>query len=78
MLLSELILNGPRDLSREDAAALARRWEQRWRREFGIRMRLGRWLQPLLLRGWTGNVAVELARRLPVLPRWIAHATRGT
>ena len=32
----------------------------------------------LLLRGWTGNAAVELARHLPWLPRWIAHATRGT
>ena len=78
MLLAELILDGPRCLSSEDRSALARRWERRWRREFGIRMRLGRWLQPLLLRGWTGNAAVALARRLPWLPRWIAHATRGT
>ncbi len=77
LLLGDLILQSPSRLCGEDCRILAQRWEQRWRREFGFRMRLGRWLQPLLLRGWTADAALRLATLAPKIPDWIARATRG-
>jgi flavin-dependent dehydrogenase len=76
-LLTELILDFGARLTPAEHRALARRWERRWRKEFGLRMRLGRWLQPIFLRGTTANIAVRVARRLPVLTRRLVRATRG-
>ena len=77
LLLADLIQQMPPRLCGEDHRILARRWEECWRREFGFRMRLGRWLQPLLLRGWTADAALRLATLAPKVPDWIARATRG-
>ena len=76
-LLGDLILQTPTPLCGDDCRILARRWEGRWQREFGFRMRLGRWLQPLLLRGGTADAALRLATLAPKVPDWIVRATRG-
>ncbi len=76
-LLAELILAAPIQLRDADSRALARRWEKCWRREFGLRMRVGRLLQPLLVGGWTTDAALRFAALTPAIPSWIARATRG-
>ena len=77
LLLGDLILQTPTPLCDDDCRVLARRWEARWQREFGFRMRLGRWLQPLLMRGGAADAALRLATLAPKIPDWIARATRG-
>jgi flavin-dependent dehydrogenase len=76
-LLAELILTYPPAPGRGELEALASRWDRVWRSEFAARMRLGRWLQPWLLRSWAAEWGVSLAQRLPALSRWLLLRARG-
>ena len=76
-LLAELIARAPRPITGRDAGALTQSWESRWQREFGLRMRLGHWLQPLLMRGGTAGAALRIASLAPPVARWLARSTRG-
>jgi flavin-dependent dehydrogenase len=76
-LLAELIARAPHPITGLDAGALAQHWERRWRREFGLRVRLGRWLQPLLMHGGAADAALRIASLAPPLARWLARSTRG-
>ena len=62
---------------RVPAEALRQDYERVWRREFGMRLRLGRWLQqaaahPALVAGALGAV-----RLVPGLGQWLIRNTRG-
>ena len=54
------------------------RYAQAWRREFGLRMRLGRWMHHAYCRPAVSRLGVGAVRRLPGLGRWLIRKTRGT
>ena len=76
-LLAGLILDLPGSPSPAELSSLGKKWERAWRREFALRVRLGRLIQPMLLRGRPAAVAVRIAERLPFLGRWLVDSTRG-
>lgn len=59
------------------AATLKQQHEAAWRKEFGTRMRLGRWLHHAYCRPALARVGVEACRRVPPLGRWLIRKTRG-
>ena len=52
--------------------------ERAWRREFGLRMRLGRWMHHAYCRPAVARLSVGAVRRMPGLGRWLIRKTRGT
>ncbi len=48
-----------------------------WRREFGLRMRLGRWMHHAYCHPALARLGVGVCRRLPGLGRWLIRKTRG-
>lgn len=77
--LADLVTSAVRSGRTEDLRldCLARRWEQRWRRVFGTRMRLAAWLQRLLLNRISAEVSIRAATVLPGLSGLLVRATRG-
>ena len=59
------------------ADALKAQHTRTWRREFGTRMRLGRWLHHAYCRPALARWGVETCRRVPSLGRWLIQKTRG-
>ena len=76
-LLADLVLELPVKPKPSDLDSLGRKWERAWRKEFQLRVRLGRLLQPALLRARSANIAVRVTERFPGLGRWLVDATRG-
>ena len=62
------------DLPAED---LRREYPAAWRARFGGRLRLGRMLQPLMLRPKSAGLALRLLNRLPALGAALVAGTRG-
>ena len=62
--------------SHAERRRLSRQWEQAWRRRFGVRLRVGRALQGLLLGPRAATLGLRLARRAPRLVSRLARATR--
>jgi flavin-dependent dehydrogenase len=58
-------------------ASMLDSYRRQWRREFGLRLRLGNQLQALLLSDVGGTLALTVLRRLPALGRWAIARTRG-
>ncbi len=52
-------------------------YRRQWRREFGLRIRLGNQLQALLLSDIAGTLGLTALGRLPALGRWAIASTRG-
>jgi hypothetical protein len=48
-----------------------------WRRRFGLRLRLGQALQPLMLRPASASLALRLINTFPSLGRQLIERTRG-
>ena len=51
--------------------------ERAWHREFGLRMRLGRWMHHAYCRPAVARLGVGAVRRMPGLGRWLIRKTRG-
>ena len=64
---------------REEISAndIRREYPAAWRARFGGRLRLGRALQPLMLRPKTAGLALRLLNRLPALGAALVAGTRG-
>jgi flavin-dependent dehydrogenase len=77
VMLGSLLLDAPREATREDWDEMFRRWDRLWRREFQRRIRLGRALQAILLRCRWADPLVGLVRHTPFVARYLARATRG-
>lgn len=60
------------------AAELRRAYPAAWNRRFSARLRLGRLLQPLLLRPWSAALALRLLNHLPAAGRYLINHTRET
>ena len=58
-------------------ASMLDSYRRQWRREFGMRLRLGNRLQAALLSDVGGTLALTALRRLPALGRWVIARTRG-
>ena len=59
------------------SAQLARGYASAWQREFGARLRLGRLLQPLMLRPRLLGPALRLLNAAPALARYLVMHTRA-
>lgn len=57
--------------------AFRSRYKQLWHEEFGVRMRLGRWMHHAYCRPALARVGVGACHRLPGLGRWLIRKTRG-
>ncbi len=62
---------------RMTAARFREHYARAWRREFGLRMRLGRWMHHAYCRPAVARLGVDAIRRMPVLGRWLIRKTRG-
>ncbi len=60
-----------------DAAGFRDGYARAWRREFGLRMRLGRWMHHAYCRPSLARLGVAVCRKAPALGRWLIHKTRG-
>lgn len=58
-------------------AAFRSTYEQRWRRTFGRRMRIGRWVHAAAFRPTLTTALLRTCTVLPPLARWLIRATRG-
>ena len=63
---------------RMTAARFRKDYARAWRREFGLRMRLGRWMHHAYCRPAVSRLSVGVVRRLPGLGRWLIRKTRST
>lgn len=70
VLLAELMARG-------DGDALPRLWDDLWRRRFASRLRVGRWLQALLMRPMAAETVIRVLKRWPVLASPLLARTRG-
>jgi len=70
VLLSEL-------LARNEGGDLPRRWDALWRRRFASRLRVGRWLQALLMRPRAAEAVIRILKPWPVLAAPLLARTRG-
>lgn len=52
-------------------------YDRAWRRAFGLRTRLGRWMHHAYIRPTVADAAVRLCRGVPALGRWLIAHTRG-
>ena len=62
---------------RMTVARFRKDYARAWRREFGLRMRLGRWMHHAYSRPAVSRLGVGAVRRLPGLGRWLIRKTRG-
>ena len=60
-----------------DAGAFRTAHERAWHREFGLRMRLGRWMHHAYCRPAVARLSVGAVRRMPGVGRWLIRKTRG-
>ena len=58
------------------AARFREHYAQVWHREFGLRMRLGRWMHHAYCRPAVSRLGVGAVRRMPGLGRWLIRKTR--
>lgn len=63
---------------RMNGSAFQRRYAQDWRKEFDLRMRLGRWMHHAYCHPVTARLGVGVCRRMPEFGRWLIRKTRGT
>ena len=63
---------------RMTAAHFRERYTRAWRREFGMRMRLGRWMHHGYCRPAVARLGVSAVRQMPGLGRWLIRQTRGS
>jgi len=70
VLLAELMARG-------DGADLPRLWDDLWRSRFAARLRIGHWLQTLLLRPAAAEAAVRVFGAWPALAAPLLTRTRG-
>ncbi|MGI6455555.1 MAG: NAD(P)/FAD-dependent oxidoreductase [bacterium] len=72
-LLADLFAQNPA----LEQSTLARLWGQRWTREFGRRLRLGKVIQTVLFRPGLSHLFARVTEFVPQLPVWLAKQTRG-
>ena len=70
--LASEVLHGERS-----APSFRRTYNRRWRKTFGTRMRLGRWVHAAAFRPGAARTLVRACRWLPPLARWLIRSTRG-
>lgn len=76
MALESAILLGEL-LSRSDAENLSELWDDLWRRRFAARLRIGHWLQALLLRPGAAEASIRVLKACPFLAKPLLATTRG-
>ena len=54
-----------------------RQWSREWRQRFGVRVRLGSWLQAAIIRPAIAGLLMRLLGRFPSVARALVVATRG-
>ena len=59
------------------APSFRRAYNRRWRKTFGTRMRLGRWVHAAAFRPGAARTLVRACRWMPPLARWLIRSTRG-
>lgn len=64
-------------MARGDGDDLPRLWDDLWRRRFASRLRVGRWLQTLLMRPLAAEAVVRILKPWPVLAAPLLARTRG-
>ena len=77
VLLADVFSRAPAMLEKEAVDRVRYAWSDAWRREFASRMRLGRWLQAILIRPRWADLSVRTVRLLPPVGRLLVRATRG-
>lgn len=81
ILLAEMIIGQcptPEQFRPNEAARLGTHWQQQWKRKFGTRMRIGRYLQSALFNPAAANAAIYLLKVLPFsATAALARATRS-
>ena len=77
VLLAEVFNGAPAALENGAVDAIAHAWSVAWHREFARRMRLGRWLQAILVRPRWADLSVRIVRLLPPVGRLLVRATRA-
>ena len=77
VLLARLILAHPARPTARGFQRLAGRWDRLWRSNFGLQMRLGRWLQGLILSPTAMEVAAGTLGKVPLVARYLVRATGG-
>lgn len=60
-----------------DSSSFRTQYAQAWRKEFGVRMRLGRWMHHAYCRPAIARIGVAACHMMPPLGRWIIRNTRG-
>jgi len=70
--LADDLLSGSRS-----PAAFRSAYETQWQRQFGRRLRLGRWVHAAAFRPAATRALLATCRVLPPLSRWLIRATRG-
>jgi menaquinone-9 beta-reductase len=70
-------LIGRRQVEQADRDWLAAVYENAWRRNFALRMRLGRALQPLFLNPLLSELSLRAIHAVPVLRRRVVEGTHG-
>lgn len=58
--------------------AFKRGYEIAWNREFGMRLRLGKWMHQAFIQPGVADLSVGLCNRIPGIGSWMIQATRGT
>lgn len=76
MALESAVLLGEL-LSRSDGENLPELWDDLWRRRFAARLRIGHWLQALLLRPRAAEAVVRVLKACPFLAKPLLAKTRG-
>jgi hypothetical protein len=59
------------------AHAFRQSYDRQWRRTFGRRMRIGRWVHAAAFRPSLTSALLTTCTALPPLARWLIRATRG-
>ncbi|MCZ6689869.1 MAG: hypothetical protein O7H41_09725, partial [Planctomycetota bacterium] len=77
VLLARLILAHPVKLTARGFQGLAGRWNRVWQSNFGRQMRLGRWLQGLILSPIAMEVVAGTLTRVPYVARYLVRLTRA-
>jgi flavin-dependent dehydrogenase len=63
---------------RQSTAAFRTAYRRQWRRRFGRRMRIGRWVHAAAFRPTFTTALLRACTALPPLARWLIRATRGS
>ncbi len=56
---------------------LQNEWQTRWRNQFQQAIRIGNWLQYLMLSPTLTRPIIHFSQQFPALPTWITHITRS-